>query len=79
MSTSQVVCDLSLSLGQLIRCEVRLLREMSESVAAVCPGGENTWSPKEELGHLIDSAANNHVRFVRALIEPGQTAGRGLN
>jgi len=25
-----------------------------------------TWSPKEILGHLIDSAANNHQRFVRA-------------
>jgi|SRR5829696_4436916 len=23
------------------------------------------WSPKETLGHLIDSAANNHQRFVR--------------
>ena len=26
----------------------------------------NKWSKKEELGHLIDSAANNHLRFVRA-------------
>jgi len=25
-----------------------------------------TWSPKEVLGHLIDSAANNHQRVVRA-------------
>ena len=25
-----------------------------------------TWSPKEVLGHLIDSAANNQQRFVRA-------------
>ncbi len=24
------------------------------------------WSRKEELGHLIDSAVNNHLRFVRA-------------
>jgi hypothetical protein len=24
------------------------------------------WSPAEVLGHLIDSAANNHQRFVRA-------------
>jgi hypothetical protein len=23
------------------------------------------WSPKEELGHLLDSAANNHQRIVR--------------
>ena len=25
------------------------------------------WSKKEILGHLIDSAANNHQRFVRAM------------
>lgn len=34
------------------------------------------WSPREILGHLIDSAANNHQRFVRAqfqddLVFPG--------
>jgi hypothetical protein len=28
------------------------------------------WSRKEELGHLIDSASNNHLRFVRASLEP---------
>jgi hypothetical protein len=27
------------------------------------------WSKKEILGHLIDSAANNHQRFVRAQFE----------
>lgn len=27
---------------------------------------ESKWSPREILGHLIDSAANNHSRFVRA-------------
>ncbi|MFZ3263842.1 MAG: DinB family protein [Terriglobales bacterium] len=27
------------------------------------------WSPKEELGHLLDSAANNHQRIVRAQFE----------
>jgi hypothetical protein len=26
------------------------------------------WSKKEILGHLIDSASNNHQRFVRALL-----------
>ncbi len=34
------------------------------------------WSPKEIMGHLIDSAANNHLRFVNAqfsddLVSPG--------
>lgn len=27
---------------------------------------EGKWSPKEIIGHLIDSAANNHQRFIRA-------------
>jgi hypothetical protein len=36
------------------------------------------WSSKEILGHLIDSASNNHQRFVRAQIDgkvqmPGYT------
>lgn len=30
------------------------------------PRAEGKWSPREILGHLIDSAANNHSRFVRA-------------
>jgi DinB superfamily len=29
----------------------------------------NKWSKKEILGHLIDSAANNHQRFVRMQID----------
>ena len=28
--------------------------------------GSGKWVKKEILGHLIDSAANNHQRFVRA-------------
>ncbi len=31
------------------------------------------WSRQETLGHLIDSAANNHQRFVRAQIEDTPT------
>lgn len=30
------------------------------------PRAAGKWSPKEILGHLIDSASNNHQRFVRA-------------
>ena len=29
----------------------------------------NSWSKKEELGHLLDSAANNYQRIVRAQLE----------
>jgi hypothetical protein len=30
------------------------------------PRGSDQWSPKQTIGHLIDSASNNHQRFVRA-------------
>lgn len=33
--------------------------------AASDPRCAGKWSPKQVLGHLIDSAANNHQRFVR--------------
>src|ERR1039457_4371877 len=32
-------------------------------------GSPTVWSHKEELGHLLDSAANNHQRIVRAQLE----------
>jgi hypothetical protein len=38
----------------------------ADARAAARRPSPNTWSPKEVLGHLIDSAANNHQRFVRA-------------
>jgi len=36
-----------------------------EAGAPVLPGG---WSRKQVIGHLIDSASNNHQRFVRAAL-----------
>jgi len=32
--------------------------------------GPGRWSKKEVLGHLVDSAANNHCRFVLAQVAP---------
>jgi hypothetical protein len=51
------------------------LAAISDSVAAT-PLALGKWSPKQVIGHLIDSASNNHQRFVRAnftdeLIFPG--------
>ena len=45
------------------------------------PRAEDHWSSKQILGHLIDSAANNHARFVRAqmkddLVFPGYDQDR---
>ncbi|HEX6182598.1 MAG TPA: DinB family protein [Pyrinomonadaceae bacterium] len=41
------------------------LLSMSDAEAAARPA-EGKWSAKEVIGHLIDSATNNHQRFVRA-------------
>jgi hypothetical protein len=43
------------------------LRQIDEKTAEV-RSGPDKWSKKEILGHLIDSAANNHQRFVRLQI-----------
>jgi len=60
---------LALSLEQAVDRESANLRTISEREAGVKPSS-TVWSQKEELGHLIDSATNNHVRFVRASLEP---------
>ncbi len=51
------------------------LRAIDADDAALRPS-PNKWSRKEILGHLIDSASNNHQRFVRgqaaeSLVGPG--------
>ena len=38
------------------------------------PWRDGGWTRKQGLGHMIDSAANNHQRFVRAALE-GSYAG----
>ena len=45
----------------------RLLAVADERPAARPAPGK--WSPKEVIGHLIDSASNNHQRFVRAMFQ----------
>ena len=46
------------------RAAERLVK-ISEEDAGRAPS-DDKWSSKEIIGHLIDSAANNHQRFVRA-------------
>ena len=52
-----------------------LLRALPPGATARRPAADK-WSPREVIGHLIDSASNNHQRFVRAawqddLVFPG--------
>jgi hypothetical protein len=54
-------------LSRIVDAAEVFLRQVSEeeSDRPVLPGG---WSRKQVLGHLIDSASNNHQRFVRAAL-----------
>ena len=44
----------------------RLLALGDRSAARPAP---NKWSPREIIGHLVDSASNNHQRFVRGQLQ----------
>jgi hypothetical protein len=61
--------ELSENLLSVVEAAEPRLREIieSESTKPLLPGG---WSRKQLLGHLIDSASNNHQRFVRASLQP---------
>lgn len=61
--------QLSLFLKQTIEREIPNLRALDEERASIARG-IGKWCPKEELGHLIDSASNNHIRFVNGAIQP---------
>jgi len=52
------------------------LHDLSDAEVRNSRDGAEAWTPKEIVGHLIDSASNNHGRFVRAqytddLVFPG--------
>jgi hypothetical protein len=53
---------------QTIDGAARRLLELSDADASMRPA-PGKWSAKEIIGHLIDSASNNHGRFVRAQLQ----------
>jgi len=73
--------DLIELLEKTVREEGPKLRTISEEAAATRPGAREGWSRKQELGHLIDSATNNRVRFIVAALNGKYTGptydGRG--
>ena len=67
--------ETSKDLEQTISRAAERLLWMSDEAAGE-PMAPGKWSPKEVIGHLVDSASNNHQRFVRAqfqedLVFPG--------
>ena len=57
--------DVAAELAALVDDGARMLRSLD---APATRQGER-WSARQVLGHLIDSAANNHARFVRGQLE----------
>lgn len=57
--------ELALGLEQLIDHGLTVLGRQSAELSGT-RSAPQAWSKREILGHLIDSAANNHQRFVRA-------------
>ena len=64
--TNSVVAfpDVAADLRRTIDSALPVLQAMTEADAER-PRAPGKWCPKQVLGHLIDSAANNHQRFVR--------------
>ena len=60
--------ELSANLLRIVETAEPRLRAISELETAkpLLSGG---WSRKEVIGHLVDSASNNHQRFVRAALQ----------
>ena len=65
MTFPEIAADLNLTVTQA----EPLLENLSLD-ETVRRHGPDKWSKKEILGHLIDSASNNHQRFVRAALAP---------
>lgn len=63
--TAQVAKGLTLTVNEAVAG----LEGLDPAVAARRPG-PGKWSIQEIIGHLVDSATNNHQRFVRAQLAP---------
>ncbi len=62
--------EISEDLSRIVRAGAARLLDVSEHDSA-CRPQPGKWSAREIIGHLIDSAANNHGRFVRAQLTDG--------
>jgi hypothetical protein len=70
---------MSLPLAARLRGAVDAARASLDAISeeqSSRPARPGRWPPKEELGHLIDSASNNHIRIVRAALN-GEFRGPG--
>ncbi|MFL5622209.1 MAG: DinB family protein, partial [Gemmatimonadaceae bacterium] len=57
--------DYVIDLRESVENATAVLERMSDEASRRRPAPEK-WSPREIIGHLGESASNNHQRFVRA-------------
>ncbi len=57
--------EVAAGLREIVDREAERLAALPDARAKT-PVAPGKWSPKEIIGHLVDSASNNHGRFVRA-------------
>jgi hypothetical protein len=55
-------------LGRTVAQAKPMLDSLNNADTSLRPGAKK-WAKKEILGHLLDSASNNHQRFVRASLQ----------
>jgi DinB superfamily len=60
------------NLRDIVQKNAVKLSSLSEQNASQ-PRAVGKWSPREILGHLIDSACNNHRRFIKMQIKSGSS------
>lgn len=60
--------EIATDLGRTVAEAKPLLAKLANAGTSTRPSPEK-WSKKEIMGHLLDSASNNHQRFVRASLQ----------
>src|SRR4051795_12369659 len=69
MTAANESAQLAARLRNAVAQDVARLLDISEEEALVRHGGGAGWNRKSELGHLIDSATNNRIRFIVAALQ----------
>jgi hypothetical protein len=64
--------DVAQELRSAVALAVPRLQSIEDDAAST-PRAAGKWCPKEILGHLVDSAVNNHQRFLRVQLLPELT------
>jgi DinB superfamily len=72
LALSNPFSPIASDLGRTVAQAKILLMKLDNADTSTRPAPEK-WAKKEILGHLLDSASNNHQRFVRAALQGSLT------